>query len=583
VDKHVNREEEHALSRREQIVLASIVGLGLALRLAYFLSIRTHLLFRHLVGDPAAYRDRALAILGGSPVPDHPFFHSSPLYPFFLASVMRVAGPGLDAVRLVQIGVGCVLIVVVFHLTRAAFGKRAAFVASALSAIYVPFIFFEAEFLEITLVMAFLAGMLLLLLRAVESRSRGTAAAAGALLGLASLGKPNLLLFAPVGAVWLLCEGRRPPWPPPGRAVGAAALFFALAIAVISPATIHNFRTSGDFIPVSSNGGINLYIGNHPGAFGVFQVPPDMRFDLRVASKAAAERALGRELTAGEVSDYWARRAFEFMRRRPIEWLGQMLRKFVLFWNQYEIPNHYHLYYVKEFAPILRNPVGTFAVVAPLGLVGLALAWTRRRRAAGLFITFGVTFTISVVAFFITGRYRLPITVVLLPGAGLAVVECLALLGQRRFRAFAGFAVALAILAAAVNVRTIEFGFAQMRNAYGALLGQQGNMEAAAKEFAKALEENPDDLSARYNLGVALLELGLYREAAGAFQGAIERYRNYYEAWLGLGKAYAALGRTDEAIAVWKSLLSLDPPPPAPVAAEATSSISALMNEASQP
>ena len=69
-------------------------------------------------------------------------------------------------------------------------------------------------------------------------------------------------------------------------------------------------------------------------------------------------------------------------------------------------------WFVKGFAPVLRNPVGTFAVVAPLGLVGIGLALARRRNV-GLLLAFGITFMLSVVPFFLTARYRLAIVLVL--------------------------------------------------------------------------------------------------------------------------------------------------------------------------
>jgi tetratricopeptide (TPR) repeat protein len=578
---------------REWIPLVAVLAVALALRLTYLAEIRGHPLFSQLTGDPAVYHAQALAILRGAPAPDHAFFHSSPLYPFFLAAVLRFGGPGLQAVRVLQALIGCATVGLVFVLGRLTIDRRAGLVAALGAALYVPFIFFEAEYLEITFVMAALAGMLILMLAAGRNGSLARGLAAGALLGAASLGKPNLLLFAPVGAVWLaLSERVLEPRSGVGeggekraRGKGArkggglrlalGALFLAATVVVIAPATIHNYRTEGDLIPVSSNGGINLYIGNHPGAPGVFQVPPEMRFDLRVASKAAAERALSRELSAGEVSDYWAGLAFQFMRERPGEWLRQMARKFVLFWNHYEIPNHYHLAFVAESAPILRLPVGSFAIVAPLGLVGLGLAlW--RRREAGLLVAFGITFMASVLPFFITGRYRLAIVLPLLVGAGCAVSRIADAVRGRAWRTLAAIVAAVAILAVAVNVDTIEFGYHQMHNTVGAILGSRGDMEGAADAFGRALAENPADLSARRNLGVALYELGRYEEAAEHFRLAVRGHRGYHEAWIGLARALAALGRIDEAREALREPLTSTPPAPPAIRAEAEALLRSL-------
>jgi 4-amino-4-deoxy-L-arabinose transferase-like glycosyltransferase len=425
------------------------------------------------MGDPAVYFAQARDIAQGKLVPEHAYFHSSPLYPFFLALVARLGGAGFEPIRVVQSVAGTLSVLLIFLLGRLTVGTRSGLIAAFFAALYVPLMFFEGEVLEITLVITALLGSLVFLQLADHGGGPWKAVAAGALLGLAGLGKPNLLLFAPVGALWLAFHGRKHR---ERRARGVrvlpAVLFFAAAGVMILPATVHNFRAEGDFIPVSSNGGINFFIGNHKSSPGVFQVPPEMRFDLRLASKSAAERETGRSLSAGEVSDFWAERTLSDISANPGRWLTLIGRKFVLFWNHYEIPNHYHLYYVKLFAPVLRIPVGTFGVVAPLGLFGLALA-VRRRKRVGLLILFGLSFMASVVPFFITGRYRLAIVPVLLVGAGFAVESLWRAARGKDWRTLAVAAISIALLSAAVGIDTIEFSFAAMHNAVGTIRGRR--------------------------------------------------------------------------------------------------------------
>ena len=566
------------IGRGERITLIVILAAALGLRMLYLSEISGHPLFTTLSGDPAVYFAQARDILAGSLVPPHAFFHSSPLYPFFLALISRLGGEGLQAIRVVQSFFGTLTVLLIFLLGRRAAGVRSGLVAAAFAALYSPFIFFEGEVLEITLVITFLSGSLLLLAASSRKVSLWRAVVAGGLLGMAGMGKPNVLLFAPVAALWLwLAGGKERPsgrsGPERGRALAASAFFLAAGLVVL-PATIHNYRAEGDFIPVSSNGGINLFIGNHTGSPGVFQVPPDMRFDLRVASKQAAERATGRSLTSGEVSDYWTRQTLGQIAAAPGSWLALMGRKLVLFWNHYEIPNHYHLYYVREFAPVLRLPVATFGVVAPLGLLGIALA-ARRRKEARLLALFGVTFMVSVLPFFITGRYRLAVVIVLLVGTGAAVTEFLKLTRARAWKRLLVAAAVLAVLAVAVNVNTIEFGYAQMHNTVGAILGRRGDMEGAAAQFRLAVRENPSDLSARYNLGLALLRLGRYDEAADEFRRAVEEYPGYHEAWLDLGRALAAGGRGTEAAEAWRHVVDARPQAPQALVSEAMRLIAA--------
>jgi 4-amino-4-deoxy-L-arabinose transferase-like glycosyltransferase len=581
-------ERRSAMNRGDLLWLGAILALAIVVRLVYLQQIREHPLFTTLMGDPAVYFAQARDILGGKLVPDHAYFHSSPLYPFFLALVEKLGGSSLHAVRAVQSAVGVVSVALVFLLGRLTVGKRSGLVAAFLTALYVPFIFFEGEILEITLVLAFVLGSLVLL-RSHEIRPGAwKVAAAGVLLGLAGLGKPNLLLFAPVGAVWLAVRARagsargerrgraaRTRARPDRAQVATALIFFVAAGVVVLPATVHNFRAEGDLIPVSSNGGINLYIGNHTGSPGVFQVPPEMRFDLRVSSAEVAEREAGRSMSAGEVSDFWTRKTLAEIGAAPGRWVALMWRKFVLFWNHYEIPNHYHLYFVREFAPVLRLPVGTFGVVAPLGLLGLGLALLKKKRV-GLLVLFGLTFMASVVPFFITGRYRLAIAPVLLVGAGYAAVSLWDTLRARQWRSLVTCLIIVALLALAVGVNTIEFSFAAMHNAVGSVLGRRGDMEGAATEFASALALNSGDISSRYNFGLALYELGRFDEAATQFERAVGAHPRYYEAWLGLARSHASAGRIAEAHEALVTLLGMEPPAPEPVRAEAAGMLTTL-------
>jgi tetratricopeptide (TPR) repeat protein len=95
----------------------------------------------------------------------------------------------------------------------------------------------------------------------------------------------------------------------------------------------------------------------------------------------------------------------------------------------------------------------------------------------------------------------------------------------------------------------VEFGFAPMHNAVGTILGGRGDYEGAAEAFSKAVAEDPGNISARYNLGLALAELGRLEEAARAFERAVELYPAYGEAREALARAREELSRRGTASA----------------------------------
>ena len=77
-----------------------------------------------------------------------------------------------------------------------------------------------------------------------------------------------------------------------------------------------------------------------------------------------AELAAGRKLSSGEVSSYWSGRALEFVRSRPLEWLGLMGRKLALTVNHAEIADTESQQVYAEWSWILRLPLGFGVVLA---------------------------------------------------------------------------------------------------------------------------------------------------------------------------------------------------------------------------
>ena len=59
-------------------------------------------------------------------------------------------------------------------------------------------------------------------------------------------------------------------------------------LVVILPFTLRNRIAGDDWVFISSNGGINLFIGNNPLATGGFQAPSAMQYDLEASSLRVA-------------------------------------------------------------------------------------------------------------------------------------------------------------------------------------------------------------------------------------------------------------------------------------------------------
>ena len=107
-------------------------------------------------------------------------------------------------------------------------------------------------------------------------------------------------------------RGRRRWWRSLAVARGAAsATRVALAAGValvLSPVAIRNRAVTGEWILVSSHGGLNFLIGNHAEATGGYAAPPGVTPTIAGQSadtRRVAEAAAGRALTDAQVSDHF--------------------------------------------------------------------------------------------------------------------------------------------------------------------------------------------------------------------------------------------------------------------------------------
>ena len=133
--------------------------------------------------------------------------------------------------------------------------------AAGIMALYGPLIYFDAQpLIPVLHIFLMLAGLLLLLRAAgvpePSTHPRRDWIAAGLAWGLAAIATPNLLVCAPLAAIW---ARRR------SRPAAAPLVLFLCGIALpVGLVTLRNVLVTGEWVLISSNSGINLYIGNNP-------------------------------------------------------------------------------------------------------------------------------------------------------------------------------------------------------------------------------------------------------------------------------------------------------------------------------
>ena len=76
-------------------------------------------------------------------------------------------------------------------------------------------------------------------------------------------------------------------------------------------------------------------------------------------------------MTTRDASRFWFGEGLAWIRAHPGAWLRLMVKKAVVLWEAYEVPDNLDYYVYRETAPVLRLPLPGFGLVAPLGRLDL--------------------------------------------------------------------------------------------------------------------------------------------------------------------------------------------------------------------
>jgi len=511
-----------------------VFTVAFALRLVVLLEYRDVPYYDRPYSDSEHYHRRAVEIVGGDWLGAQASFLGSPLYPYFVAAIYKPFGISFTLLFLVQVLLGSATCVLIYRLTRALSrdGPYPALLAGLMTAGYGTFAFYDVTVLMTSLEVFLLCAAIVLLVS--ERSGRMVALVSGALLGLAALGRPNLLLFAPVVFLWLVYRERNRG---AARSWRSGTLFAVGCVIAIAPVSIRNYVVARDFVPISSSAGINLYIGNNPDADGHLSLPPGSGLDpsrLYDTSRAIAQEHTGRgDMKPSQVSRYWTGKAIEFIGHSPGAAARLVWKKFALFWNHYEIPNVYNKYYVaSRFVPMLRWLFVSFGLIAPLALIGIVLSLRKRDWGSpgGLYAGFVLIYMLSVLPFFVTARYRIAVVPFLIVFAAVAPWRVAGLIRARSVGWLAAVLLVGVGCASWVNRPGSEGSYWLSRSAVGKSYSDlaaehpeeaDGYLDAAVVELKKAAELSPNQMAPRFYLGQVLYQLGCYSAAAQQFDAAL--------------------------------------------------------------
>jgi 4-amino-4-deoxy-L-arabinose transferase-like glycosyltransferase len=538
-----------------------------AVRLIYLDQVRNSALFDTPIMD-AEYHDQwAQAILAGDDFTGGVFFRA-PLYPYFLAAVYKIFGHNYLMARLIQFLIGSLSCVLIYLLGKSIFNRRTGTIAGVVASLYGVLIYFEGELL-IPVLLVFLDLLVILCLFWAKGKpSYGRWVLCGALLGLSALARPNILLVGAAFFIWLILRSRNEPGKRYAKGVLYAGCFAVGAILVISPVTLRNYVKGNDLVLIASQGGMNFYIGNNPQSDGASAIFPGARstwWGSYQDAKSMAEQSMGISLKPSEISRFWYIEGLRFAVSEPLFFFRLMAKKLILFWNGNELSNNRDFYFFARSAPILKPLVWHFIIyfplglIAPLAIIGIILSHREKKDVAILEI-FLLVYMVSIVVFFVTARYRVPLIPVFVLFGAYALDRFAYQIKKRRVPEFARYLVALLAIAIPINLPVPGYSSANPAQAHytlGVIYADQGEIEKAEEQYKKALTYNPGLSEAYVNLGSIYGDRGDHQMALDYYRTALKQGADSAFVLYNIGIEYHNQGLWDQAEESYRRSLSL--------------------------
>jgi tetratricopeptide (TPR) repeat protein len=557
--------------RKDTLWVLAIFIFAFALRIVYLLQIKSSPHFFWPTMDPLYHDVWAQNIAEGNWIGGKVFFRA-PFYAYFLAIVYKIFGHSYIIPRVIQHLVGSFSCVLVYFLAKKLFNRNVGIVAGLIAASYGMLLYFENELLLDSFLVFFDLLLILFLLKVRENPRFMGWFVCGIILGFSAITRPNILFFIPFVWLWIFLIFKKEKTLK--HILTYSAGFLLGSILIVSPITLRNLITGGDLVLISSQGGINFYIGNNKNADGVSAIFYKEDWQYRDFQRMA-EREAGKSLKASGISNFYYRKGIDFYLENPAQSFKLLVKKLYLFWNRFEISNNQDIYFFRRYSPLIRIlPLG-FWLIGPLGLLGMILAMLfgmplakgngellkDLRKKVSLPILFVFSYMITVVMFFVTARFRLPVIPLLIIFSGFSLVWLVERIIKKKTSSVGLFLFILFPLLIFTTSNLYHLGvrdYSQAHFSLGNVYLKQDRLDLALTEYDSALAMNPKLSRAHLNRGMIFFRKGDYQEAEKEFMAELQLNPDEAKAYNNLSSLYLGQGLYDKAEEMAKRAIELD-------------------------
>ena len=351
------------------------------------------------------------------------YLYGSWLYPRLLAGVLWLTGGSEAFMVVIQGLLFAATSLSIYSIGRLIFGPVEGVIAGLLFAFHPGGLVYVGKLHSQTLDVLLITWSALLLLRLILEPRWDRSVLAGGIAGLSVISRGTIAPFYALWVVAMLYAWRRQL-----RVVMPAVGWLAIGcLAVVLPVLGDGYARYGRLVPLRSDTGVNLWIGNHEGASGTSFVTGSDRPALNMQPPALVDRLAG----ANEIdqNDLFSAEAARFVRQAPGAFATLLAKKMWYFWWQ---SPHLGLLYPPRWTTIYMAYYAVMAIAALAGLLRFSRSSrTATRSGVAMFVLIGVSYSITQALFYIEGRHRWQIEPLLLVLSAPLLLQLARLAGSR--------------------------------------------------------------------------------------------------------------------------------------------------------
>jgi 4-amino-4-deoxy-L-arabinose transferase-like glycosyltransferase len=348
--------------------------------------------------DAAQWHQAALNFLDGRGliVNEDLKAYRTPVPALYFVALYSLFGVSFRAIQVANAFLGVFTVWLAYDLIRRSFGATPAFWAGICVSLYPLFLFYAGQMLSETPVIMLIA-LALWLLWVLRDRSAIWFPPIGIVLGLAVLSRQTVLPIAVLVAIWTFGVRRGDLW---YYRFLPALVVLCFLVLTVAPWSIRNYVLLRRFVPLTSQGGLSLWIANNPLADGT-----------AIGSKVLSKPHLD-FLPEVDRGIAYQRLAIQFILENPLQFVRLSLHRLLYFWHlTYHGEGFTEIIFLAIYLPLLA-----------LAAIGAWEGWCTNRDATLLLLTVPVSLTAVHAVFLPEGRYRFPaeLTMCMLAGIGSA-------------------------------------------------------------------------------------------------------------------------------------------------------------------